>query len=199
MSMISEFFGIVGTVFGAWGVVLTLKSNKKNKKLKSITWEDIQSATKFFWRKLQCRKFKPDFIVTPGQKGGIIAQLIRDFYEDDIPIISGFLRAKGQGTVENENYLKLSTTKWDVYMPVCLNENKQKDTIKLLIVDDFVMSGDFLKLLKNTLLELGYSEKNIYSCAIAVTRVAMDANKNPNYYWKVVDDKDFSFPWGKAE
>lgn len=34
---------------------------------------------------------------------------------------------------------------------------------------------------------------------IAVTKVALDAKKAPNYHWKIVDDKEFYFPWGKAE
>lgn len=199
MSIMSELIGIAGTLLGAWGVALTIISNRKNRKLKTVAWSDIQSATKFFWRKLKHEEFKPTFIITPGQKGGIIAQLISDFYEEEIPIFSGFLFPKNQGKVEDENYLILSTTKWHVHMPIFLKTCKQKDMVKLLIVDDFVMSGDFLYMLKNTLLELGYLEKNIYSCAIAVTKVAMDANKAPSFHWKVVDDKDFYFPWGKAE
>lgn len=199
MSVLSELVGIVGTGFGVWGVVLTIRSNRKNRKLKTVTWEDLQSATKYFWRKLKHRNFVPKYIITPGQKGGIIAQLLKDFYETEIPIFSGFLEATGQESVEDENYLTLSTTKWHVHMPISLKTCSHKDQVKLLIVDDFVMSGDFLHLLKNTLLQLGYSEENICSCAIAVTKVAMDANKGPNYHWKVVDDKDFYFPWGKAE
>ena len=199
MSIISELVGIAGTAFGAWGVALTISSNRKNRKLKTVTWADIQSATKFFWRKLKHQKFKPDFIITPGQKGGIVAQLVKDFYEGEIPIFSGFLEAKDQECIKDENYLTLSTTKWHVHMPISLKTFEQKDKVRLLIVDDFVMSGDFLQLLKNTLVELGYLEQNIYSCAVAVTKVAMDANKGPSYHWKVVDDKDFYFPWGKAE
>lgn len=199
MSILNELVGIAGTAFGVWGVMLTISSNRKNRKLKTVTWSDIQSATKFFWRRLQYQGIKPDYIITPGQKGGIIAQLIKDFYKDDIPILTGFLKTETKESVKDENYLTLSTTKWNVYMPISLKEFEEKDKIKLLIVDDFVMSGDFMYLLKNTLLELGYLEQNIYSCAIAVTKVAMDANKSPSYYWKVVDDKDFYFPWGKAE
>lgn len=199
MSIISELVSIVGTLLGACGVVLTIASNRKNKKLKAVSWSDIQSATKFFWRKLKHKKFEPTFIITPGQKGGIIAQLIDDFYEEEIPIFSGFLETKDKEQVEDDNYLTLSTTKWYVHMPISLKTCKQKDRVKLLIVDDFVMSGDFLYLLKNTLLELGYLEQNICSCAIVVTKVAIDAKKSPDYHWKVVNDKDFYFPWGKAE
>lgn len=48
MSIISEIVSVVGTLLGAWGVALTLISNRKNRKLKTVTWSDIQSATKFF-------------------------------------------------------------------------------------------------------------------------------------------------------
>lgn len=199
MSVISELVGIAGTLLGAWGVILAISSSKKNRKLKTVTWSDIHSATKFFWKKLKHEKFEPTFIVTPGQKGGIVAQLIKDFYEREIPIFSGFIESKDKEQVKYDNYLTLSTTKWHVHIPISLKTCEQKEKVKLLIVDDFVMSGDFLYKLRNILLELGYLEQNIYSCALAVTKVSIDANKAPNYYWKVVDDKDFYFPWGKAE
>ena len=48
MSIISELVSIVGTILGAVGVILTVASNRKNRKLKTVTWSDIQSATKYF-------------------------------------------------------------------------------------------------------------------------------------------------------
>lgn len=199
MSIVSELIGIAGTAAGVWGVILTINSNKKNKKLKAVTWSDIHSATKFFWKNLKKQNFKPDFIISPGPKGGIIAQLIEDFYDDEIPILSGFLERKKPKSINVENDLIISTSKWNVHMPISLNTFEKKDEIKLLIVDDFAMSGDFLYSFKDKLVELGYLEENIFSCVVAVTKVALDANKRPSYYWKIVDDKEFYFPWGKAE
>ena len=175
MSIVSELVSVLGTVFGVVGVVLTIGSNRKSRKLKAVTWSDIHSATKFFWRKLKKKNFNPDYIITPGQKGGIIAQLIKDFYDDKIPILSGFLEANQSGTVSDENDLIVSTTKWNVHMPISIGKFEKKEEIKLIIVDDFC------------------------SCIVAVTKVALDANKGPDFYWKVVDDKEFNFPWGKAE
>lgn len=199
MSIVSELIGIAGTAFGVWGVALTISSNRKSRKLKAVTWSDIHSATKFFWKKLKRQNFYPDYIITPGQKGGIIAQLIKDFYDDEIPILSGFLEANQSGGVSGENDFIVSTTKWNVHMPISINVPTEKEKVKLLIVDDFAMSGDFLHSFKNRLVELGYSESNIRSCIVAVTKVALDSNKGPDYYWKIVDDKEFNFPWGKAE
>ena len=53
MSIVSELVSVLGTVFGVVGVVLTIGSNRKSRKLKAVTWSDIHSATKFFWRKLK--------------------------------------------------------------------------------------------------------------------------------------------------
>ena len=199
IELLSFLFGIVGTSVGVYSAVQQRIYRKKSRELKAVTWSDIQSATKTFWKKLHHEKFEPTFIITPGPKGGIIAQLISDFYEKEIPIYSGFIEKRGKGQVEDDNDLTLTTTKWRVHMPIYLKTYEPKDKAKLLIVDDFVMSGDFLDNLKNMLVELGYLEQNIHSCAIAVTKVAMDANKAPDYHLKVVDDKDFDFPWGKAE
>lgn len=199
MSIMSEVISSIGTLLTVLGVALTIVNNRRARELKTITWLDLQSATKFFWKKLKSIKFEPTFIVTPGQKGGIIAQLLSDFYEEEIPIITGFLKSKDEKQVKDDNYLVLSTTKWHVHIPTFLKTYEKKDTVKLLIVDDFVMSGDFLGTLKELLLELGYLEKNICSCAVAVTTVAMDAHKGPTYYWKLASDKNFYFPWGKAK
>jgi len=68
----------------------------------------------------------------------------------------------------------------------------------ILIVDDFVMSGDFLEALKKQLVEAGVVASRIRSASIAVTRVAIRNHKAPDYYWWTADDDDFYFPWGKA-
>lgn len=66
-----------------------------------------------------------------------------------------------------------------------------------MIVDDFVLSGDFNSKLIEVLLSLGYKKENIKVCCLAVTRVVISSDKAPDLYWKVVDDKEFYFPWGK--
>ena len=74
----------------------------------------------------------PLFIVTPGQKGGIVAQLISDFYEDKIPVFTGFLerREKKQIQIEDDNYMTVSTTKWTVHLPIFLKNCESKEKVK---------------------------------------------------------------------
>ncbi len=199
ISILGTVVGILGTGFGVWGVVLAIESKKANRKLKDVTWSDIHAATKYFWKNLKNKKFTPTMIITPGQKGGIVAKMVSDFYTDEIPILTGYFESVGKKPINYEGYTTFHTTKWNIHLPIAIQEYKNKQTAKLLIVDDFVMSGDFLHNLKNELTNLGYLDSNIYACAVAVTKVAIDSKKGPDFYWKVVDDKDFDFPWGKAE
>lgn len=184
---------------GAIGVFLTIRANQENRKLKTITWCDLQLAAQYFWRELKHQKYTPTFIVTPGQKGGIVAQLVRDCFDVKIPIITGYLMEKGESDILSKSSATLSTTKWDVHIPPVIENFAEKGTCKLLVVDDFVMSGDFMSSFLKWLLDLGYSEGNIRSCAVATTKVALDANKAPTLFWRIVDDREFYFPWGKAK
>lgn len=95
----------------------------------------------------------------------------------------------------SENYIALKTTKWNVFLPKSLENNPNA---KILIIDDFVMSGDFLVTLTKKLKDLGYSEENMYSCCVATTQVAIKAEKNANYHWNIIDADNSYFPWGKA-
>jgi hypoxanthine phosphoribosyltransferase len=68
----------------------------------------------------------------------------------------------------------------------------------ILIVDDFVMSGDFLSALKRVLKDAGVSMERVRTASIATTKVAVRNHKGPDYYWWLADDDEFFFPWGKA-
>ena len=140
--------------------------------------------------------FRHKFI-TPGQKGGIIAQMVMDILDIEIPIYTGFL-TKAKNLVPDrytKNYISLKTTKWNIFLPKCLEDTPNA---KILIIDDFVMSGDFLIMLTNKLKDFGYAEENIYSCCVVTTKVAIQTKKNANYYWNIIDADNSYFPWGKV-
>ena len=197
--MLNEFVGFIGTILGGVGVYLTIKSLRKDKRLKTIDWNDINSAVRFFWKKLHKEDFIPDFIISPGQKGGIIAQMLAEMYKENIPVLTGFLEHANSPEIDTDDYLILKTSKWNVYLPGILKKYSNKQSCRVLIIDDFTMSGDFLQTIKRTLNDFGYRSTDVRSCTVAVTKVALDAKKAPDYYWKVVEDRDFYFPWGKAE
>lgn len=187
---------IVGPVLSVVGFCLTIKGMRAQKQSNTIDWSQMHSAAKTLCKNI--KKFKPNVIICPGQKGGIFAQLIVDNLELKIPIYTGFIVSVSD-TIDSsltENYFNIDTTKWHVFLPLSI-----KNTIncKVLIVDDYVMSGDFLFKLKKTLIEYGYGDDKVKSCSIVTTNVAKLANKAPDYYWKIVDAEECYFPWGKAK
>lgn len=198
---ISEIFNavsfIVGTTLSAYGIWQTHKGNKMQKASKTIDWEQIQVASKALSKSIK-KEILPDAIICPGQKGGIFAQLLLEELDLVIPIYTGFI-LKNTADVDNslsENYIKLSTTKWNVYLPKCIEHLQGKN---VLIVDDYVMSGDFLQQLKAYLLTNGVAETQLMSCSVATTDVAISTNKSPDLFWKIADAKECYFPWGKAK
>lgn len=199
INIASFIIGIVGTASGIVGVYLTIRSNKKNKQMKNITWNDLLLATKYFYKKLQQQNYVPDIIVTPGHKGGIVAQLLSDYYGLPIPILAGVIFPSKYANINIEGYTLLNTSKWNVYIPKIVFSIDHREDKKILIIDDFVMSGDFLHSLRQKLKEYNYNDNNIKSCAVAVTQVAVDSYKNSDYYFKIVNDSGFNFPWGKAK
>lgn len=190
--------GVMGTILGAIGVALTVRSERKNKKLKTVDWQDISSATRMFKKKLSRQGFQPDVVISPGAKGGIIAQMFVDLYNQEIPIITGFIEAI-EDSSEYDGYWDLKTSKWCVHYPSVIKDLAAKGTMKILIIDDFTMTGDSLKLLKENLEGIGFVPENIKACCVATTKVAVGAKKAPDCYYKIVDDEDFYFPWGKAK
>jgi len=197
MNTISFIIGILGTMLSAFGIYLTIRSNIQTRKSKTIDWSQLQNAAKFLSKKLK-KDFKPDLIITPGQKGGIISQLIIDDLDLEIPIYTGYLMSKDLSLSNNlsANYILLETTKWNVFLPKSLEESTDAN---ILIVDDFVMSGDFLYKLQERLISYGHAPEKIKSCSVATTTVAIQTKKAPSYYWKIVNAEDSYFPWGKVK
>ena len=187
---------VVGPILGIAGYFLTKKGMRMQKESKMIDWAQLQVAAKSLSKKV--RDFEPDIIICPGQKGGIFAQLMVDELEIQVPIYTGFMVPKGKqlGSWLTVNYFSIDTTKWHVFLPSCIEQTKD---CKVLIIDDFVMSGDFLLQLMAKLDEFGYDKNKIKSCSIATTDVAKGGNKAPDFYWKTVDASDFYFPWGSAK
>lgn len=201
LTVITNFIGkcfefIVGPVLSVVGFYMTIKGVQAQKQAKSIDWSQMHSAAKSLCKDI--KKYKPDIIICPGQKGGIFAQLIVDNLELSIPIYTGFMVTVSENIDSSmtDNYFNIDTTKWHVFLPLSI---KKTINSKVLIVDDYVMSGDFLFKLKDKLIEFGYDGNRIRSCSIVTTNVAKLAKKAPNYYWKIVDAEECYFPWGKAK
>lgn len=199
----SFFLTMIGTALTVWSIIYaistTKKQNKKEKQLSTITWEQILIASNELSKSLKQEGFFPDIILSPGQKGGIIAQLLMNDLDIEIPIFTGFLISSENSLskqIKMQKYFFCNTTKWNVYISKDVLEYKDKS---VLLVDDLVMSGDFLHTIKRQLCNSGFDEKKIRFISIVTTDVAISTKKCPDYYWKKVSSDECYFPWGRAK
>lgn len=191
---------IIGLILTVIGLVMTIRSYKLQKKFKTIEWNDINNAAKMVAKTLEREypDFHADYILSPGQRGGIFAHQIISYFDVDIPILCGITLDKSAHIDElkrSKKFIFMETSKWYVFLPKTIEEWSDKS---VLLVDDFSMMGDFMAALQIKLNEFGYEKNNVHSCSIVATTIAINGKKAPDIYWKKVENDDFYFPWGKA-
>jgi len=136
--------------------------------------------------------------VTPGLAGATIANLVSDQFTGQPPVYVGISTWKDapHGKSATDSYADFDTGKWLVSIPRDLISYK---SAKILILDDFVMSGKFLETLKDWLVSEGMKPEQIGSASVAVTKMAIKLEMAPDFYWWTADDDEFYWPWGKAQ
>ncbi|MBC6611683.1 hypothetical protein H8B15_12160 [Hymenobacter sp. BT507] len=165
---------------------------------KKLDWSDVQACANDLGDKIKQDNFIPDLIFTPGLRAASFVSLLEtEFNNINIPTFVGlsFWKASTFNSSFVSNYERIETNKWEILIPEAMLRLTDK---KILIVDDFAMSGDFILLLKQLLIDKGYKKEYIKTATIAVTKVAKANKKCPDYCWIETNDNSFYFPWGKA-
>lgn len=167
------------------------------KSRKKLDWTDLQSCANDLGSRLK-KEFIPELIFTPSLRGATFANLIVSEFNINVPVFVGIsCWREEEDALENiPEHETLKTTKWIVHVPCVITNFIDK---RILIVDDFVISGDFLISIKQLLLSWGFQEDNIRTLSIVTTKVAEETYKAPDYYWYPIYDTNFYFPWGKAK
>lgn len=203
-NVISIIIGVLGLLAGIWGIIIS-KSAKKSaqeaeKARRSITWEDICTASNNLAVEIKT-KYNPDVIYIPNIKSGIMVQFIKDYFEGYIPVIVGQAIQKVACSEQEEkrikdidSYWKVNTNKWSAYVPKSLLKYKNG---KILVLDNLVLTGDFLQKISSTLIDNGIDKENIISACIATTEAAIEDNTAPAFYWRPLQFSNVYMPWGK--
>ncbi len=182
--------GTAGTFF--YGI----KSSRLERERRKLTWDDLTVAAMDLAQKLK-RTFQPELIFALSAKGTAISLIGLPELGCHLPLYVGLAEDERHHKFPfaPEHFERLATTKWTLHIPIALFANNEK---RVLILDDFVMSGDSLKSVVELLVSKGFNRNNLKTAAIISTRVAADAGKAPDYCWRTVADANFYFPWGKA-
>lgn len=194
------YLTITSVLLGIFSFIEYLQKRTAEKALKSITWEDMRNASMKIARTL-IKKFQPNVILIPNIKSGIMLQFIKNYFKEYIPIIVGQTMSKEYFSKEDcnnikgiENYWYIETQKWYVFIPNILQEYIDQ---KILILDNLSLTGNFLNIVTNELINHGIPRENIATACIATTEAAIADNMAPQYYYKTLpDSKTVYLPWG---
>lgn len=182
--------GFVATIY--FGV----KSTRLDRARKKLDYADLQTCANDLGAKLK-KTFVPDVCFTPGLNGATFANLLVREFGHNIPVYVG-----QTFSLEDTKHLKdrgsryLDTSKWRVFIPDVLFKYVG---CKVLIIDDFAMSGDFLRAAKEIFVDAGFSDSQVKTVTIAATKVAVKTNKGPDLVWMTSESDEFYFPWGRAD
>jgi hypoxanthine phosphoribosyltransferase len=186
--------GLVGLGLAAWQA---LRAEQLARRVRSVTWSDVQVAAYKLASQCERNKVRPSVIVAAGTRGGIIADLIRSHFATECPILVGVVCSSNSDAPGSlRGFVKWVGPRWTVFVPS--QPNKMWSAGHVLIVDDFVRTGDAMKAIRNALITQGAPPEKLVTAAIAVSDIALDNNRAPDFYWRAVHDVNFSFPWGVA-
>jgi hypoxanthine phosphoribosyltransferase len=184
------------TVFGfGLAVWQAMRAEQLNKRQRDLDWPRFRNATSDLARSIDRSGFMPDFILSISDRGAIVGNLVARELRRQIPIITvGYLDQADKVSIPG--FLTLCGTKATTFLPEGLRDLKDK---KVLLLDDFVMSGDGLLRVKNQPLEYGFAAECIRSGSVVTTKVSIANRKGPDFFAREAWDFDFFFPWGRAK
>ena len=203
ISIIVSVLSILATIASLiYAVYCNKRAKRKERDNQSVKWTDLPVAAQDMAKKIK-HEFLPEVIYAPSEKSGILIRLLKTHWDMFIPSITGFGMRKDDYTTSEEakiinrdnNYHSFVTSKWRSYIPKQLFEYKDK---KLLIVDDFAKSGDFIDKLIDVLVQKGFQRSNIKVFCLATHEVAIDNRETVDFYWRKTQSSIY-MPWGKTE
>ncbi|MBN2054680.1 hypothetical protein JW905_07145 [bacterium] len=193
--------GICSFLIGCMGFSFAVMTNRENKRLKRerfrFSWHDVYQGTKEL-SKTAVKKFKPDImIVTPGGPS-IVANLLlehQQYFVRQVCLSIGSPFIKDHNLDNNQ---LVETVNYHVWLPNSLCEETQKDTRKILIVDDALFTGELVLAIRDSLIKTGYLESNIEICSLIAMSTVMRSTIAPKWVHFEVTSSDFFLPWGKV-
>lgn len=198
--MAADFWNVilgVTTVVG-FGLAIwqAIRAEQLNRRERDLDWPRFRSAASDLARSVDRSDFMPDIILALSERGAMVAHLVARELRRQVPILTVAYLSRPDPSVEIPGYEALHRTKAVIFIPEQLAGLRDR---RLLLLDDFVMSGDGLDAIVALLLAQGFKRRDIRSGSVVATKLAIASKKGPDYYGREVRDFDFYFPWGRAE
>jgi len=197
LATILNYVLAVFTVVGAWASIhYGRKSARLAAERKRFDWGDLQTAARDLARSIM-KTYTPEVAFTLTARGATVAQFVLNSLGEHIPLYVGIQEdLRGRRFVSPpKGYEAVTTSKWNNFIPQSLLLERGR---KLLIIDDFAMSGDSLVRVRDFLVFKGFSGCDVKTATFVCTETAIAGGKAPDFYAFKTPGPDFYFPWGKA-
>jgi hypoxanthine phosphoribosyltransferase len=198
LNIIYEVVSGVVSVVGTIGTIYYGRMTRKlNRERISFTWSELQAGARDLARMVKESSFPPEIILTPSVRGTTVAGIIVLEFDSGLPLYTCIQEDVHRPfSFQPDGYTKVETSKWRIHVPEALRSHSDK---KILIVDDFAMSGDALIEIRECLTErFGFREDAVRAATLVCTSAAKAGNKAPDFFWYKSPSPDFYFPWGRA-
>jgi len=190
------FLGLTTVIGFGLAIWQTLRAEQLNRRQRDLDWPRFRSAASDLARSIDRSDFMPDVILALSERGAMVAHLVARELRSQVPIVTAAYLSKPDHGTELPGFRALRGTKAVTFLPDRLGELHGR---RVLLLDDFVMSGDGLATVTRALLDQGFAPERLRSGAVVATRLAIANKKGPDYWGRETRDFDFYFPWGRAE
>jgi hypoxanthine phosphoribosyltransferase len=184
---------VIGFGLAIWQ---TLRAEQLNRRQRDLDWPRFRSAASDLARSIDRSDFMPDVILALSERGAMVAHLVARELRSQVPIVTVAYLGKSDDGADLPGYEALHGTKAVTFLPDKLGELSDR---RLLLLDDFVMSGDGLATVLQALRAKGFQPDRIRSGAVVATKLSIANRKGPDFWARETRDFDFYFPWGRAE
>ncbi len=172
---------------------------RENRKLQreriSFTWDELYTGARDLAKKVR-GGFVPEIVLAISVRGATVAGIVVLEFDIGLPLftcIQDDLNARF--SFQPFDHTLIQTRKWSIYIPNALRAHADK---RILIVDDFAMSGDLLDAVRRQIIEFGFREQSIKAATLVCATDAIGGHKAPEFYWHETPTHRFYFPWGQA-
>ena len=184
---------LIGFGLAIWQAV---RAEQINKRERDLDWPRFRSAASDLARSVDRSDFMPEVILALSERGSIVAHLVARELRTQVPIITVAYLGRPDDSADLPGHEAVRGTKAVQFLPDGIAELPGR---RLLLLDDFVMTGDGLQAVIGVLLKNGFDRKDIRSGAVVATRISIVSKKGPDYVGREAKGFDFYFPWGRAE
>jgi hypoxanthine phosphoribosyltransferase len=203
---LSDWIGLIGLCIGVAGLFYGWITNRQKKEisslnerlslqLKTITMDDVQIFSQDVVRFL--KGWKPDVIYCPDLRAGFVGFFLAREIGIQVPILTGYIFSKDKPVVDCnvDNYYEvMETPRYHIMIERYIFKYIGK---KILIVDEIAVTGEAIHAIKQLLNKNGAPEGSILSCVVVASVAADKSGRKPNFVWRLVENPEVIFPWGR--